>query len=364
MRRFKRILALGLTAMMLSACGQNTVDESLVVVEHEKEGEGVSYEFAIAEIGNVVKTQKVNCEYRQNKEQRASFQINGKLVDRVLVKQGDYVKKGDVLATLSSRELERKIEDVKYRINRAEIQLKNLEVNELNDIQEAWVQFMAYTRQSAEDNKNTKAKVENIQKNYRYQKEDLTDSLNNDKKNLAQLQGDLSRSKLVAEMDGMVLKMKDNLLYSTSKYGEEIITIMDVSDCFFETKVPNPQELFREGEAVTMNIVYGAAAGEYKLIPHEMDKWGETQVFEILDGPEGSEIEVGTLGTMIAVCESRSDVLCVDARAIHKADDKYYVYVLGADNLREIRWVEAGLVGDEAVEILSGITEGEKVILK
>ena len=57
-------------------------------------------------------------------------------------------------------------------------------------------------------------------------------------------------------------------------------------------------------------------------------------------------------------------MLTVPLKAVHLASGKSYVYVLGEGNMREVKWIETGLFGDETVEILSGLTEGEKVIIK
>ena len=62
--------------------------------------------------------------------------------------------------------------------------------------------------------------------------------------------------------------------------------------------------------------------------------------------------------------DSRQNVLTLPVGAIKNAGEKHYVYVLGEGDVREARWVETGLFGDSLVEILSGLAEGEKVILK
>ena len=81
-------------------------------------------------------------------------------------------------------------------------------------------------------------------------------------------------------------------------------------------------------------------------------------------GPENAGIDVGTAGTIQVVADRRENVLCIPLSAIHTADDGSYVYVLNEDNMREVKWVETGLAGDDTVEILSGLTEGERVIRK
>ena len=48
----------------------------------------------------------------------------------------------------------------------------------------------------------------------------------------------------------------------------------------------------------------------------------------------------------------------------HEADGKSYVYVLGENDIREVKWIETGLYGDSMVEVVGGLTEGENIILK
>lgn len=361
-RGIKGMCAVVIASAMLCGCTSTPEESGLVVIEHETEN--ITYEFVTASVGEVVKTEKVHCVYHQMNEQAVSFDINGKYVDQVYVKEGDSVKKGTLLATLSSKDLERRIEDLQYSIARAELQLAYLDTNEANDISEAWVNYLAYTGQTPNDADNTKERVAGIQKNYRYQREDLTDALESDKKTLANLKTELRSSKVYADIDGVVYKLKNRLRGTTSKAGEVIMTIMDTSECLFETQVPNATEIFREGETHMMQIAYGTGAGTYELIPYQMENWGEKQQFEILDGPESSGIEVGTSGTMSVITQRREDVLCVPSETIHKADDKAFVYVLSADNMKEVKWVEIGLFGDTMVEIMGGLAEGEKVIRK
>ena len=66
----------------------------------------------------------------------------------------------------------------------------------------------------------------------------------------------------------------------------------------------------------------------------------------------------------MVVLDSREGVLTVPARAVHRANDRFYVYVVGESGLREVRWVEPGLFGDESVEITKGLQQREKVILR
>lgn len=356
----KRICGFMAVAVILCGCGQMETPDDLVVIEQEEMGP--SYEFGVAEIGDVVKTVKITCTYRQVDEQEVAFQVNGRLVDRVYVEEGDTVKKGDLLAELSSRDLERRIEDLEYRIARNELLLSYADINEANAISRLWVDYLDRYSWMTEDDRDSR--IEDTKQNYRYKREDYTDALTADRAELEKLQRELKSSRVYASMDGVVYDLKNYLEGSTSKQGEVVMTIMDTSERLFETSVSDALNYFSEGEPISMSIAYSSAAGQYVLMPWHMEEWGDTQLFVVFEGQEGSALEVGMAGTMQVVQDRRENVLMVPLSAVLSAEDRTYVYVMDADNMREVRWVETGLYGDAAVEILSGLTEGERVILK
>lgn len=343
---------------MLCACGRADEPDDLVILEQEESA--LSYEFAVAEIGTVEKTVKLSCTYRQVDEQEVSFQISGRLVDQVYVEEGDSVKKGDLLVELSCQDLERRIEDLEYSIARYELLLGYTDINEEHAISALWVNYLNYSG----DRENLDNMIESTRQTYRYQREDYVDAIAADRAEMEQLQEELSNSRIYASMDGIVYDLKDNLDGSTSRQGEVVMMIMDTSEKLFETKVADAWNYFTEGETVSMTISYGAAAGTYELMPWHMEEWGETQLFVIYEGQEDAVMEVGVSGTILTTEQKRENVLNVPITAVFSAEDRRYVYVLNDDNLREVRWVETGLYGNSVVEIISGLTEGERVILK
>ena len=349
-------------AFLLCGCEQGKEPDDLVVIEQEEEG--LSYEFGVAEIGTVEKTARITCTYRQVDEQEVAFQMSGRLVDRVYVEEGDIVKKGDLLAELSSRDLEHRIEDLEYSIARFELMLGYTDINEDIAISRLWVSYLNYYSMNENGRKNLDSDIAHVQQIYRYQREDYSDALAADRAELAQLKKELGSSRVYAAMDGVVYDLKDNLEGSTSRLGEVVMTVMDTSERLFETKAPDAAKFFTEGELISMTVSYGSAAGQYELMPWHMEDWGETQLFVVYDGPESGALEVGTSGMMLVTENRREGVLTVPRSAVLSAEERRYVYVLGTDSMREVRWVETGLYGDNTVEILSGLAEGEKVILK
>ena len=341
----------------LTGCGGQTQEEGIVV--YEPETEEITYQFGVVEIGDVTKVEKVKAVYSQMAEQEVSFSLSGKLIEKVYVREGDSVKKGDLLAELSGGDLDRQIETLEYQIERNQLLLDYTETNEDYEISAAWVNYL-YRGWGSEE--SVKESVKAIQQNYTYLREDYSDAIELDRQKLDHLVSEQRESKVYAAMNGVVYHLKEQLEGKTSQMGETIMTIVDTDECLFETSVPELAGYFHEGETVTMTLSYGKTAGDYVLMPAHMDKWGETQYFSVFDGAYETGIEVGTSGTIRLLTDSREQVLNVPVSAINSADGREYVYVLDQDGQRQVRWVETGLHGDDTVEILSGLEEGEKVI--
>jgi RND family efflux transporter MFP subunit len=87
---------------------------------------------------------------------------------------------------------------------------------------------------------------------------------------------------------------------------------------------------------------------------------------EITLGPEASPYLAGGLtATAEITVDKRSDVLLVPISALHKQGIEHWVYVIKQDTIGQIeqRQVQVGLQSRTQAEILSGLNEGEKVLL-
>ncbi|MBQ7774346.1 MAG: biotin/lipoyl-binding protein [Lachnospiraceae bacterium] len=348
---------------LLTGCAETVVEEeNLILVE--KETEALTYEMSVASISDVVKTNKVRCVYQQVNDEALCFEVSGKRVAEVFVELGDSVKKGQLIAKLDVGNAEEQIRTLEYNIARNELILSNLKLNEDNEISALWLKYLYQSSMSGWEEDALHANVERIQQSYQYTREDCEDAVALDKAQLQSLQKSLKESCVYAGMDGVVSYLKANLEGSTSVRDEEFIKIIDSSECLFAVEDISLADCFEEGVEVDMNIVSGSGAGDYKLVPHDMGNWGEQLLFAISGDTENINIEVGTTGTMKFVTDQREQVLTVPLEAVHEADGKWYVYVLGADNMREVKWIETGLLGDKLAEVVSGLTEGEKVIVR
>lgn len=345
-------------AMLAAGCGPQEEAPTVVV---DSEESVISYSLVNASMDSVVLTQRLDCTYVQTNDQEVSFDVTGKFVDKVYVKNGDDVKKGDLLCELSSSALEEEIEKLTYNIEKNELKLSNLDMNEALDIQDRWV---AVEGMGFFDPDSVNESVVAIKENYDRQRVLINDALEFDREELALKKKELANSRVYATMDGRVYKLKDHLEGSTTKAGTVIMTIVDRDNCLFMVKGIEGKEYFKDGEYVDMNVSYSTASGDYLLLPYDMDNWTENMMFSIYTGPDTGSPEVGTMGTISVVVEEKDNVLSIPRDVLHLAEDKAFVYTLSPDNNREIRYIEVGLIGDDRVEVLSGLTDGEKVVKK
>lgn len=359
----KRILAAACALCMLTGCAPvGSEEENIVLIE--KEAEAIVYDMAVVTVADVVKTEKVKCVYQQVKDEQVSFSVGGKRIDKVYVEKGDAVKKGQLLAALDTGNAADKIEALEYSIARNELTLENLQVNEYNELSALWLNFGYGTNTSQEAKKNVEASAAQIQQRYKYSREDCEDAIALDKKELELLQKELKQANLYAGMDGTVSFLKSNLEGSAAIAGEEIMRIIDSTDCLFAVDRAEYAQYFNADTRVAMSITSGTGAGDYELVPYDIENWGDKLLFAIAEDDGSRTIDVGTMGMMKVVLGEKKQVLSVPADAVHVADGKSYVYVLGEDNMREVKWIETGLIGDVNAEVISGLKEGEKVIIQ
>lgn len=357
------LACLALACLAVTGCGQVQEEDGDIIVV-EQEADPIVYDMAVVMPGDVQKTQRIKCTYQQLNDESLSFGISGISVRKVYVQEGDVVEKGQVLAELSSADRQEDIARLEYQIARNQLQMDYLEINEDYEISSLWLSFLYQSGKSQREKELLEENVARVQQNYTYTREDYEDAMMLDGLMLEQLESEARSSLLVAGMSGTVSWIKEDLEGSTSLRGEEVMTVIDGSECLFVAQSPEYASCFQEGQEVYMEITYGTGIGKYGLLPRDMEQWGEQQIFSLTESGDNAIIEVGTIGFIVVVVDQRTDVLCVPTAAVHTADGREYVYVLGENQMREVKWIETGLYGDDMVEVLSGLTEGERVILR
>lgn len=356
-------ILLAVSALSLAGCAiTKENDEDIVILEQDTLQ--VEYSLATVTIGDVIKTEKIKCVYTQTEEEDIYFALDGKRVAKVYVKEGDSVTKGQLLAELSGGQRQDEIRALEYEIARNTLLLNHTTENEDYQISNQWVWYLYQSGMSAGDKEKLDAAIESIQQNSRYSQEDYQDAIEMAQLQLDALLEEEKNSYVYAGMDGKVTNLKTGLAGSASDTDTVIMTIIDDSECLFEAEQMEYREYFTPDTELSLNIVSGVGAGQYTLMPWNMEEWDEKMYFSLVESTGESVIEVGAFGSASFVGDKREQVLTVPVQALHRSEEQTFVYVLGDNNIREVRFVEIGLEGDTNAEVLSGLTEGEVVILK
>lgn len=361
-RKWMTLLMCTMLTTVVSGCGSDAQKEDYLIVEQEEEP--IAYTLGTATVGDVEKTLRISCVYQQLHDEDVSFQVSGKKIAKVYVKEGDIVKKGQLLAELSGGSLQDEINRLEYQITRNNLLLEKTLADKQNEIDLQNQYFELWTKQSWDDVVNLRESLAQIEKNYEYAIEDYQDAISLDEKQVKSLKAEAAQSNLYAGMTGTVSYIMDNLEGSTCAKDKVVMKIIDSTECLFVVDEPEYASYFTEGTGISLNINTGVASGVYTVYPYQMNNWKDTLLFSLSDEGEIPTIEVGTTGMLRMILEQKSQVLTVPLNAVHNADGKAYVYVLGENNLREVQWITTGLYGDDTVEVIDGLSEGDTVITR
>ncbi|MCQ2506398.1 MAG: efflux RND transporter periplasmic adaptor subunit [Lachnospiraceae bacterium] len=337
-----------LLVLVFSGCEE---EKELVIVEEESYS---NYSLTSAKRTDLKKTASVITKYQQKVTEDLSFSLDGYRIKKYYVAIGDKVQKGDLLAELELSNLNEVIEEIdntissakleldfvikqkELRLSQAERMLEKSEIDELGYERELYIISEEYDGIISEY--EDLIYYEQVRRDY-YGK---------------QLEG----GRLYATMDGIVTFVRSWSRWgSYSVSGQKVVSISDNDICAFNSTDYEYAKYFKENEHYFLDV-----NGEKKETVFHLSKKDKMLVFELLE--DDLELVIGTKGTYSIVLSEKKDALCISKNALHKADDKYYVYVLGDDNVRSIRYVITGLEGDREVEIVSGIDENDILVLR
>lgn len=319
-----------------------------------------SFDSFQAQLGDVSCTKEVTCTYRYASQQSLNFLLEDSLVEEVYVKVGDFVEEGQLLASLDIEDKEKMIPDMEYEIAQLEMKLEQEKQLLQFELASADILF-SYTKESLQDKEALAAKKEEIELRYQYAIEDYEDQLVIKKSRLEEYITMVKGGRIYAPFRGEISYVISGLKGSYTDAETVVIRIGEEnSSCFVSTDGEQAGS-FEEGQVYVIKTQGLSAEESFQITPTRYDDWGDELYFSLVD--EGNVIPSGTIGNMNWIVDEEKNVLCVPIESIHSTGDSYFVYVLEDEN-RSMQYVEVGLLGDEFVEIISGIEIGTRVILE
>ncbi|GLP95206.1 efflux RND transporter periplasmic adaptor subunit [Paraferrimonas sedimenticola] len=336
MNHLKRsvMLLLPLTALALAGCEEPPVEQ----VEAIKPVKTFKIEPNVA-------TRLRNLPGTIDASQRAtlSFRVKGTL-NEIGVKEGDVVKKGDLLASLDPTDLQIVLNDAQATFDRADADFRRAE--EL--IKDNFISRTDFDRLRA-DRKSASAALKQAKTNLGY-------------------------TKLYAPFDGTIARRYvEN--FELVQAQQEIFSFSNTNQVEVKVNVPERLVLFANKEDVSLEALASFDNAPDKEFPLTMKEFAakadpQTQTFEVtflMDQPESIEVLPG----MTASVQIEAEMVGVASEAylipitavIAKADMKPRVWIVDpSTNKVSSKEVEIGDMVDDKIRVLQGLEPGDQVV--
>lgn len=296
------------------------------------------------------------------KEVNVTSQVSG-IVEKVYVVAGQTVKKGDLVAKIT-------LAPNMVMLNNAESQLESARINLRNAEEELERQKKLYADKLISISEYNKFLL-----SYNLQREAMQSAENN---LLLIREGATKKSDLVsnvirATVDGMILDVPNKegafiVESSTFGAGTTVATLADMTDMIFEGMVDEAEVgKIREGMELMLDV--GALEGEpftavlEYISPKGIEDQG-TIKFQIRAAVTLSEklfLRANYSANADIVLEKKENVLAINESNLLIEDEKHFVEVETSPQTFEKRRIETGISDGINIEVVSGLTDKEKI---
>jgi RND family efflux transporter MFP subunit len=335
MKTFQFILACSLLVLMSSCSllpkGKTALKPPLIKPVEQ------NFEVAAVKRGTISKELKNSAEFVSNKKQDLFFKSSGGRLQSILVKVGDTVKKGDILAQLDSEDYENRVFVQKRELEKLTIAYQQSELLKPNDTNTLYLQ---------------KIDVEWVR---------------NELNHLSDL---LTKTKLIATIDGEVTYVSELKEGDYMTAYETVVSISDPKQVQLVSKFSSPSDLYdvRVGMKVDVlagdNNYSGHILQAPSSVPSTADRnqqpVNQTSLVIGIDGlPEGDFI--GNSADIVISLAKKENTLIIPQKTLSNYLGRTYVNILVGKIRKEID-VETGISDGQELEITKGLKEGQKVI--
>ena len=266
-------------------------------------------------------------------------------VDAVAVREGDFVRRGALLARLESRDLEAAVTQGSAAVQMAEAQLENARAQR-DRIQEL------HGRGSA-----TEKSLEDVISAHRMAEAGLEQA----KAGLAAAEVMLSYAEITSPLDGWIVA-KGIETGDMASPGRSLFTIEDLSRVKINVQVPETDVVGRaEGDPATVSLLGAEVAATINRIVPAGDPASRTfSVRLVLENPEG-RFKSGMFAR-VRFDRGERQALRLPATALVERGQLEGIF-LAANGFARLRFIKTGRADGGSVEILSGLEEGEEYVV-
>jgi RND family efflux transporter MFP subunit len=330
-RLLKSMCMLNIVILLVMASGCSFFpDDEEELEPPQMEPVTIKYTTKPAARGTLIQQIELSAVFTAQTQISLSFEQSGLLKEKS-VQVGKQVKAGDLIGVLDSSDLAFQI-----LIQELEIEKHKLTISQLRDVKAG-----EYAIQTA----MIDLKQQELQ--------------------LDRLNAKMAATKIFAPIDGEITYVTSIAAGENINADQIVVKIADLSSLILVTKSGDASKL-PIGAKVTIILNYLEYEGEVVANPSSLsndpnESLHQAAILSISDELR-RKAAFGDVARVIYVQDIRKDVIMVSRRNIHAVNSQYYVNVL-EDGMRVEKDVEIGLVTDTDAEIVSGLEEGDLVIV-
>lgn len=316
------------------------------------------FEYATVHRGDIEIRESVRLEYQPTQEATLSFSTGGLLYAGIYVKKGTQVQAGQVLAELESDDVSQQIFNADISIAQSELEIKQLKERQQHERQALDTDL----KHQAADATTRQSRIAELNERHTEALKDLEDRLYIRQLEREQMQLLADERRLVAPFDATVSYAREVKDGYRSIADESVVRIVVSESSMFMGPTTIP-EYFVPGEQMIVTVSGDEMLVEVVDNSEQLENREDYFNVYLKLVAENVVLETGARADASILLDSSRDTLLMDEDALHFAEDKPFVYVESADGLREVRYIEIGLQTRKLVEVLSGLEEGERVIV-
>ncbi|CAE6953487.1 macrolide transporter subunit MacA [Vibrio sp. B1FLJ16] len=339
-----------------------------------------SYATETVRKGNIEKAVLANGMLQASKLVNVGAQVSGQ-IQSLAVSLGDEIKQGDLIAQIDSLTQQNSLKEAQASLNslNAQYKAKQAQIKQANSEYVRQKGMLAAKASSRSDFENAEASLAI----YKAELAQLDAEIEKAKINVDSANVDLGYTTINAPMDGTVVytSVEEGQTVNANQTTPTIIELAKLDTMTVKAEISEADVIFVHRGQTAVFTILGQPNKQYQgtlraiepgptimdgddsdLTISDSDAIYYNAVFDV-DNPEGI-LRIGMTAQVSIVLEESQDTLLIPAQVLQRAGGKNAYTVPVLENGQVVQKpVEVGINNKVNVEILSGLKEGDKVVL-